>query len=213
MTSGNNMEFINEDFNKICRTIIQREVDSFFSACMKAAYTFSLLISENIERYSYEAFERMVLSDDELDQVKQGIISRLNIELKNQSSPFRIGDYNRIERSYIEGTQIFTRTMNSFKSTLHVTSFCQKAIDKSFSAFMKKNLPNPLLCKAAGKVKLGERLLGDYSLKGQVKRHQQLIYDQVVGMLTNIKVCFKNDVEEIVEKNLEIVNLRDYNIA
>lgn len=188
---------------KLCISIIEAEVELFFASCKKSAYAYSLMIAKDINDYSYENFERIVLSTEETRAFIKRLICKLNIEMNRQATYFNIDDksVNMIEN--MGYNTVLDETIESFKTTQNVIKTCEKVINTAFTRTFKAVCSNSVANYMFKKINFGERIFGGSNYKSIIKQHQQEIHKQIDGMLTNMKINIRNHLIESVIESLQ----------
>ncbi|PAB60382.1 hypothetical protein [Anaeromicrobium sediminis] len=202
-------KYSDRSINKLeimCTSIIEDDLDMFFNSCKKSAYAYSVMIAKDINKYDFSTFEKLVISSEEVEIIVNKIIKKLNMELERHIEyvTFNLENHNTI----LEGS------INSFKITQKLTKTCEKIINIAFSKTLKNIYNNFAANFMFKKVNLGEKVLGKNSYKSQIKLQQEKIYNQIEGMLINIKVDIRNQlIEEAIRNIHNIQEQKSYAIA
>lgn len=191
----NQLAYINNDYIELEESYIsyiEEEIDSYFESCMNAANSFALMVAKDLQSYSKEAFETMVLAPKHVNALIHKINNRIYREMDMDVKTFE--KINTYSLDFGQYDRILARRIRDYKGTQQITKWSEDIITNSFSYTMGDACSSNIVDYAVSKMKLGEKILGQNSNKGQIeKRHQQL-YNHIEGMLINMKTKLKNDV-------------------
>lgn len=173
-----------------CIKLIEQELNLFFNNYKKCAYSYSLMVANNLKDYNKETFEKAVISSEEIEFLIKDIIIKL--EDKIQSSDFLLekSSFNNVVISnYLDHLNSF---ISQFKTTQNTLIYSEKIINaiifKSFSSICT----NPIAKFAINKASFGSKLFGNINSKKQKERFQIQISNQIDGILINIHTDIKN---------------------
>lgn len=206
-----NRVLINEDntvmLEKRCIAVIEAETEEFFKYCMKSARSFSLVVAKDLKSFTPDMFEEFVLSAGELNDLIDGINSKINKELAESSAIGEISLVNVDLKLLADICFILEKRIREFMITQRAVRISESIIDRALSKSLGSACRNGLADYAAGKVKLGERLLGSNNHRSHAERCRQELYEQIEGMLLNIKL----EIKEQLTKEC-IININEYDI-
>lgn len=173
--------------------LIERELDIFFSACIKSAKVYSIMISNNLSLHDEKTFEELVLSPMEINTLIENVVSKINIELRKNLnySHLDVVSTPLIENNYYNHS--LDDTTESLRAIQLTTKICENIINSALSYVLGRVWPNKLIKKSFKKIISGKKILDNHNLKNQTKKYQEYIYAQLEGFLINTKVSLRND--------------------
>lgn len=203
------MNVFKEHLENKCIKKIEKELETFFSSRMKSAYTYSFLAAQNLHSYNCEDFEKMVFSQDELNDLLQNILTEINEEFIENIIDTQLSDSytNIINIKNVDN--IIKDTAKTFQINQKISKTCEMIMNNVFSKTLKSILPNPLTTLVVKKINFGNRFFGEYSYKGQIARQQEHIYKQLEGIIINMKTDTRNELISFTIKNLHYLQNRE----
>jgi|GEM_PF-6969736 len=204
---------VNHEFNRVdiiekqCVCIIDEHLDIFFNACRKSAFGYSMMISKDLKAFNIETFESMVISEQEMASYIATITKKLNYELENYFG-FLVNLEGSCDcnESLVEAQMVLKETIESFSITQRLTKGCEKIMKFVFNKTINSLFPYKPLHLAAKKLNIADRVLGPNSSKGQISGYQAEIFNQIQGMLLNIKLDIRNYMLEEVYKSISFIS-------
>ncbi|HWQ77892.1 MAG TPA: hypothetical protein VN381_03705 [Anaerovoracaceae bacterium] len=191
-----NLVYINENIrilDSICLNYIEEELENFMKSCRKAAYVFSMMVAKDPSSYSKEAFEEMVVSPGEIDELTARINDRICRELQfpcdvpeTDSAAVSLDDFE-LHQGEIK------RRLERYRITNRVTKISENVITGSVSLILGDAFSSNILDYIFSRTKLGERLLSDNNHISQTKRFQKETYRHIEGVLINLKAKIRNE--------------------
>lgn len=197
-----------------CILLVERELDIFFSVHMKQAVVYSRMLADNLTLHGEKNFAEGVLSDCQVKECIESILSKVNMEIvKNMGylhlSAVSIGS---IEDYYVD---LLGGTINSIEITQITSRICEDIIDLSISCILNKICWSSVVKEMLKKSISGKNILSKNNLANQKKKHQELIYNQIKGLLINVRVNLKNELIKAfimsinnIENTLDARNLK-----
>ncbi|AKL96400.1 hypothetical protein CACET_c29560 [Clostridium aceticum] len=213
-----NKNYVN-DLEKRCITMIEEDLEVFFSAYTKAAYTYSFMISKDLKSFNSATFEKMVFSNEEMEGLIHRVIAKIHKEMENY-----LGYYIKMDQaccydlSSADTYKVLQETLEGFRTTQKITKNCEKLLKTVCSKAFKSICPYFPPQYVAKKINVGEKILSEKSSKKQIEKHQEVIFQQIQGILLNIKISIRNHLVENSIKNIQattknIVKVSNYSIA
>ena len=194
-------KYINE-LETFCILLIEKELDVFFSSCMKSALDYSYIISDNLTLHERKYFERKVLSSRQIKELVEDIIFKINVAIIRsiESSDIDIVSIESIDSYY--GNDIFNESINNLKITQMTCKICEYIIDfaiaRSLKDVCKSNIINDLVKRNIS----GKNILDKNNLVHQKRKHQELLYKQIEGFLINTKLSLRNELTKACIVNI-----------
>ena len=204
---------INEDsyIEKKCIEIIDEHLEMFFNGCSKAAYGYSVMISMDSRNFNLNTFESMIISKNEIEYNINNIIIKVNKEIEKYLGCY-ITDNNMLTFDY-SGQQICQNlkdTLEIYKVTQNITKACERTLKTIFNKAFKNICPYKPAHILIKKINISDKILGNNSYKNQVDVHQEKLFNQLQGLLINLKTDLRNS---IIEKTVENISYIQHNIS
>lgn len=183
-------KYINE-LETFCILLIEKELDIFFSLCMRSAIDYSHMVSNNLALHEKRNFEEKVLSNYQIKELIEGILFKVNIEIA------KCMGYSNSDVVYTESigynNDFLNELVNNFRITQITCKVCEHVIDfaisRSLNGICKSDITNDLIKRNIS----SKNILGKNNLTNQKRKHQELLYKQIEGFLTNTKVNLRNE--------------------
>lgn len=185
-----------------CISIIEDDLDMFFNSCKKSAYAYSTMIAQDINKYNFDMFEKIVISSEEVKILIKRITQKLNIELENGMI---FNNQTTKSLQFISHKLILDDSINNYKTTQKITKTCEKCINTAFSKTIKNICNNFALNLMFKKVNIGQKILGKNSYKNVSKIQQRKINNQIEGILINIKTDIRNQLIDEAIRNIHSI--------
>ncbi|AOY74517.1 hypothetical protein [Clostridium formicaceticum] len=207
------------DLEKRCITMIEEDLEVFFSAYTKAAYTYSFILSKDTKGFDLATFEKMVFSNEEIEALIHRIAIKIHKEMENHlDCSIKIDPTYCCQLADADTYSMLKETLEAFKITKDITKNCEKILKMFFSKTFKSICPYFPVQYMTKKINVGEKILSEKSSKKQMARHQEIIFQQVQGILLNIKINIRNRLVEHTIKNIQATNknilqINNYSIA
>ena len=179
-----------------CILLVEEELDIFFSSCMKRAEVYSHVLSYNLTLHGKENFAEKVLSDYQIKECMENILSKVSIEIIKDKGYL---DLNNVSPESVEDCydEFLEETVNNARITQITTSICQYVMDYSISCILSKICMNNVANELLKRYISARKILDRNNFTNQRRKHQEVIYRQMEGLLTNIKLSLKNELVKI----------------
>ena len=185
------------EFEKTYILLIEKELDIFFSKCLKSAETYSVIIADKPLVHNKEMFQQLVLSPETIKNFLENIILKINEQFKNNMNGICVNyecinsfDFNKFG-NFLENT------IKNFTTTQIVTKVSEKIMDFTISCMFDELFSNIVINNLCEKIISGKKILHNNNLQNQIERHQRLIYKQIEGFLINTKVNLRNQLIKV----------------
>ncbi|MFL0197151.1 hypothetical protein ACJDU8_16530 [Clostridium sp. WILCCON 0269] len=185
------------EFEKVYISLIEKELDVFFSTCLKSAETYSAIIANKPSLHNKEIFEQLVLSSKTIENFLENIILKVNEQFNNNANDLQINyeyvnsfDFNKYN-TFLENT------IKNFTTTQIVTKVSERIVDFAISSIFDMLCPDIMINNLCDKIISGKKVLHKNNLQNQVKRHDKLIYKQIEGLLINVKTNLRNQLIKV----------------
>ncbi|MBV7275502.1 hypothetical protein I6U48_21600 [Clostridium sp. PL3] len=184
------LNYVNE-LETFCILLIEKELDIFFSSCIRSALDYSHMISNNLALHEMKNFEEKVLSKRQIKELIKDILFKVNIEIA------KCMGYSNPDVVHTESigcnNDFINELINDFKVTQIICKVCEYIIDfaisRSLKGICKSDMVNDLIKRNIS----GKNILKKNNLINQKRKHQELLYKQIEGFLTNTKVTLRNE--------------------
>ncbi|WP_368490603.1 hypothetical protein [Clostridium sp. BJN0013] len=190
-------EYYVSEFEKVYILLIEKELDIFFSKCLKSAETYSVVIANKPLLHNKEMFQQLVLSSETIKNFSKNIILKINEQFKNNVNDLHINyecinsfDFNRCN-NFLENT------IKNFTTTQIVTKVSEKIMDFTISCMFDVLFSDIVINNLCEKIISGKEILHKNNLQNQVKKQEGLIYKQIEGFLINTKVNLRNQLIKV----------------
>ncbi|MBC7958399.1 MAG: hypothetical protein H7X94_00905 [Vallitaleaceae bacterium] len=165
-----------------CLELMENELTHFFSACSKSAYAYSFMVAQNLRTHNHINFEKMVLNGNALIKLQEDLADQLNTS---------IGAFEIINDEAI-CLNALNLTVSQTKSTLKMTVLSEKIINQAISQTLNLFNLSFITDFSPTKINFGSLLLGKNNSKNLTKQNQEEVYNQIQGLLMNIKIDLRN---------------------
>ncbi|MBC2581313.1 hypothetical protein [Clostridium sp. DJ247] len=181
------------ELERFCILLIEKELDIFFSACIKSAHAYSAAVSKSLSLHGKEVFEEQVLSSQEITELIQNIILKVNIEIKKNADYFHLTDLyiDLDENNY--ANDFLKETIENFRVTQITTKLCEDVIDSSISRILDGVCYNKIINNTLKRNISGKKILDKNNLENTKRKHQELIFKQIEGFLISTKISLRNE--------------------
>ncbi|WP_446899191.1 hypothetical protein ACSVC9_04655 [Clostridium sp. LBM24168] len=179
-----------------CILLVEEELNIFFSKCMKQASVYSRALVDNLILQEKKSFAERVLSDYQIKKCIEAILFRINMEvIKNKVNL----DFNALSVESVEECydRLLKETINNAKITQMTTGICEHIMDYSISLTLNKVCRNNIVNELLKRHISSRKILYKNNLVNQKRKHQELIYKQMKGLLTNIRLSLKNELIKV----------------
>jgi len=187
--------------------IIENKSDVFFNSCSCNAYAYSFMLVEHVEYYSKDSFEFMVLSSKKIMELIKSIINEINI-ISNNNSNINLLFFNRDLINNIEFNPVLEPWIKEFTISSKITIHCEDTINKTISQAFNSEPTNQIISNLIKSKNIGGFILGENNYKNLQSKHKKEIYNQIVGMLLNIKCFIRNNLVNHLIETLKINELQ-----
>lgn len=185
------------EFEKTYILLIEKELDIFFSKCLKLAKTYSVSIANKPLVHNKEMFQQMVLSPEAIKNFSENIILKINEQFKNNMNGIHVNyecinsfDFNKFG-NFLENT------IKNFTTTQIITKVSEKIMDFTISFMFDALFSDIVINNLCEKMISGKKILHNNNLQNQIERHRELIYKQIEGFLINTKVNLRNQLIKV----------------
>jgi len=199
MKNKNNFYILQET----CIEIIEKELSIFFESRLKLVLSLNdLSIHRKLKSQEEDLLTLLKLSNNEMENLMETIHFSIKREIDyidNKSIP---DSSINIDKYLLEMKQQLLNNMDFLyktEKTIGINEFAiNNIISKMISTACNQNIAGYIL----EQYNYAEILLNHYGLKKQQRKHGELIRQQIIGLLTNIKIELRN---EFVNSTLSLI--------
>jgi len=173
-----------------CIELIEYELTDFFNLCSKSASSYSLMVAQNLKTHNKVNFEEMVLNYDVLMVLMQNIIHKLRNSLNISNINYEEDMKDEFDEKYIN-LNTLNNTVIQNKITHNITISCEKVMDKAISNSLIVSQSWFISDYLLNKVEFGTLILGNNNSKNLTEKCEKELYNQIEGLLRNIKMDFR----------------------
>lgn len=202
------IEYYISEFEKSYILLIERELNVFFSKCLKFAEAYSIMVANKPSLHSKKIFEELVLSPEAIESFVQNVILKINNELKKDTGlSYKCTNLFNMNSNY---STFIDNTIETIRTSQIVTKVCEKIIDSVISYMFDEICPVSIMNKLFKRVISGKKILHSSNFENQVEKHKRLIYKQIKGFLINIKINLRNElIKEIIVFINNTINMKN----
>ncbi|MCI1944806.1 hypothetical protein [Clostridium luticellarii] len=179
-----------------CISLIEKELDVFFSSRMEPALAYSHMLSDNLALHGRKNFDEKVLSDCQIKGCVKGILAGIGMKIAENMGQLHLDDVSveSVEDHY--DNHILKETISSARITQVTAGICEHIIDSGISFILNEicgiSMVNELLKRNIS----GRKILDKNNLANQRRKHRELIYRQIEGLMMNMKISLRNKLIE-----------------
>lgn len=185
------------EFEKTYILLIEKELDIFFSKCLKSAETYSVIIANKPLVHNKEMFQQLVLSPETIENFAKNIILKINEQFKNNVNDIHINYEDINSFDFNKYSNFLENTIKNFTITQIITKVSEKVMDFTISCMFDALFSNIVINNLYEKIISGKKILHKNNLQNQIKRHEKLIYKSIEGFLINTKVNLRNQLIKV----------------
>ncbi len=199
--------YINE-LETFCILLIEKELDIFFSSCMRSALDYSHMVSNNLVLHEKGNFEEKVLSNYQIKELIEDILFKANIEIAKcmgYSNPDVV-----YTESIVYNNDFLNELVNNFRVTQITCKVCEHVIDFSISSSLKGICKSDIINDLIKRNISSKNILDKNNLTNQKRKHQELLYKQIEGFLINTKISLRNKLTKVCIININSIENISY---
>lgn len=176
-----------------CIEIIEKEINIFFVTRMKLVLSLNFLCFRRTLKPQEEFFTLLKLSNNEIENLIQSIDFSLRREIYNSNKKSIIDSNINIDKYLLEMKQQLLNNMNFLLKTEKIIGINEFAINNFISVMISTISNGNIVGNLLEQYNYSGNILNYYGLKKQQRKHGELIRQQMIGLLINLKTDLRNE--------------------